>query len=210
MENKKNLPYIPLYTGDWEKDCNVLSLEAEAAWLRIIFKMFNNGKQSSYKISTKALQNLWRVTEENVFCIINELEDNDICGIDKQDRFIIFTSRRYEKENSISEIRREAVSKRKDRTKDIQTTYKTDTKDIQNTEYENESDIESDIEIINYKKKLLLEIHSDNFPEIKPEYIEITKAFQTLIRNNLIEAGASRMGSSKGIKILNELEQKLK
>jgi len=50
---QENLPYIPLYTGDWEKDCNVLSLESEAAWLRIIFKMFNSGKQSVYKILQK-------------------------------------------------------------------------------------------------------------------------------------------------------------
>lgn len=142
MENKKKLPYIPLYTGDWEKDCNVLSLEAEAAWLRIIFKMFNNAKQSSYKISTKALQNLWRVPEDKMVSIIHELEDNEICGIAREERFFIFTSRRYERENAISEIRRKAVSKRKDRTNDIQTSYKTDTKNIQNTEneieYENE------------------------------------------------------------------------
>ena len=57
---KKNLPNIPLYIGDWEKDCNVLSLESEAAWLRIVFKMFTNGKQSTYKLPTKGLQNLCR------------------------------------------------------------------------------------------------------------------------------------------------------
>lgn len=148
MENKKNLPYIPLYTGDWEKDCNVLSLEAEAAWLRIIFKMFNNGKQSSYKISTKALQNLWRVPEDKMVSIIHELEDNEICGIAREERFFIFTSRRYERENAISEIRREAVSKRKDRTNDIQTSYKTDTKNTQNTEYESEYEYESEDVIV--------------------------------------------------------------
>jgi len=152
MATKKNLPYIPLYTGDWEKDCNILSLEAEAAWLRIIFKMFNGGKQSSYKIPTKALQNLWRVNEEKMLCIISELSDNDICGIAQDERFITFTSRRYERENRISEIRREAVSNREDRqidsTKDLQTAYKTDTNILQNAEIEIENDNSNKEDII--------------------------------------------------------------
>lgn len=142
MENKKNLPYIPLYTGDWEKDCNVLSLSAEAAWLRIIFKMFNNGKQSTYKVSTKALQNLWRVPEELVISIIEELEDNNICGIDRTEKYVIFTSRRYEKENIISDVRRKAVSQRKDRTNGLQASYKKDTNTLHNTENENEYEYE--------------------------------------------------------------------
>lgn len=137
---KNNLPNIPLYIGDWEKDCNVLSLEAEAAWLRIIFKMFTNGKQSTYKIPTKGLQNLWRCSSEKVEEIIQELIDFDICKIEIEDRFVQFTSRRYEKENKISDIRREAVSSRKDRTKSLQSTYKKDTKHIQNNENENENE----------------------------------------------------------------------
>ena len=96
MENKKNLPYIPLYTGDWEKDCNVLSLEAEAAWLRIIFKMFNNGKQSSYKISTKALQNLWRVPEDRMYNIIQEFKNENICDVHEDGRFLIFKKNNLE------------------------------------------------------------------------------------------------------------------
>lgn len=158
---KKNLPYLPLYTGDWIKDCNVLSLEAEAAWLRIIFKMFNGGKQSVYKVSTKALQNLWRVSDEKVFCIIEELQDNDICGIEQDDRYITFTSRRYEKENRISEIRKEAVSKRQDRNKsdtntptnDLQNAYKSDTNDVQNAEIEIENN-NIDNNINNTTKKI--------------------------------------------------------
>ncbi len=160
MANKKNLPYIPLYTGDWEKDCNVLSLESEAAWLRIIFKMFNSGKQSVYKIPTKALQNLWRVNTEKMNDILQELTDNDICGIEREERFITFTSRRYERENAISEIRRQAVAQRKDRksnkkndTNGLQSGYKTDTKRIHNTEYEYEYDNDIEDEIILKEKK---------------------------------------------------------
>ena len=169
MANKKNLPYIPLYTGDWEKDCNVLSLEAEAAWLRIIFKMFNNGKQSTYKISTKALQNLWRVDEVKMFCIVDELIDNEICGIEKEGKYIIFTSRRYEKENIISEKRKEAVSNRKDRTKTLQNTYKTFTKNIQNTENEIEYDNEDEIKILN-KKEEIKNLSKEYFNEVMESF----------------------------------------
>lgn len=42
-----------------------------------------------------------------------------------------------------------------------------------------------------YKKYILSEINSDDFPELNSEYLEITKAFHSLFRNNLIEAGAS-------------------
>lgn len=177
---KKNLPYIPLYTGDWIKDCNVLSLEAEAAWLRIIFKMFNGGKQSVYKVSTKALQNLWRVNDEKALCIIEELLDNDICSIVQDDRYVTFTSRRYEKENRISEIRKEAVSKRKDRTnpdadsltKDIQSAYKTDTNDVQNAEIEIENN-----NIDNNTKNTTKKINSNTRGKNGFEFSGIEKSF---------------------------------
>lgn len=143
MANKKNLPNIPLYIGDWEKDCNVLSLEAEAAWLRIIFKMFTNGKQSTYKIPTKGLQNLWKVSEEKAEEIIQELIDFNICDITIDGRFTEFTCRRYVRENQVSVIRKKAVSKRKDRTNVEETSYKISTKHIQNTEIENEIEYEN-------------------------------------------------------------------
>src|SRR5690606_34051357 len=161
-----------IYIGDWEKDCNVLSLESEAAWLRIIFKMFTNGKQSTYKIPTKGLQNLWRCNEEKVSEIIQELIDYDICEINVDGRFVEFTSRRYKRENELSEIRKKAVSNRKDRTKYLQKTYKDSTKGVQITEIdiENESDIESDIVDENKKEnkrakksKIDLPYDSENF-----------------------------------------------
>lgn len=172
MENKKNLPYIPLYTGDWEKDCNVLSLSAEAAWLRIIFKMFNNGKQSTYKVSTKALQNLWRVPEELVISIIEELEDNNICGIERTEKYVLFTSRRYEKENIISDVRRKAVSQRKDRTNSLQKSYKKDTNTLHNTENENEYEY-------NNNKGIVLENLTPVDEAIGPELSECKKIVES-------------------------------
>lgn len=142
--SKKNLPNIPLYIGDWEKDCNVLSLRAEAAWLRIIFKMFTNGKQSTYKLPTNGLQNLWKVSITEVNEILQELIDFDICEINTYGRFTEFTCRRFKKENDISEVRKGAVSSRKDRKKPLQKTYKEDTNDIQITDIDYETVIEDE------------------------------------------------------------------
>ena len=152
-KNKKNLPSIPIYIGDWEKDCNVLTLESEAAWLRIIFKMFINGKQSTYKIPTNGLQNIWKCSAEKVQEIILELQDFNICEITTDGRFTEFLCRRFEKENAISQVRSEAVSKRNDRkknnkdsTKPLQRSYKKSTKVLQNTEneIENENEIKNE------------------------------------------------------------------
>lgn len=142
---KKNLPNIPIYVGDWERDCNVLSLKAEAAWLRIIFKMWLKGKQSVYKLPTKSLQNLWRVSSEEMHEIIEELKFNEICEILEKEGFVEFKSRRFQKENELSEKRSKAVSNRKDRpTRSQQKTYKYHTKDIQNTDIDIENENEDD------------------------------------------------------------------
>ena len=174
MANKKNLPNIPLYIGDWEKDCNVLSLEAEAAWLRIIFKMFTNGKQSTYKIPTKGLQNLWKVSKEKVEEIIQELIDFNICDITIDGRFTEFTCRRYVRENQVSEVRKKAVSKRKDRTKNEETSYKKSTKHIQNTEIENEIEYEIEYENNNIDNREGTGEKEDETP--KPKRFNFRKA----------------------------------
>lgn len=121
MPNEKHTgkePYIPLYIGDWEKDTNMLSLEAEAGWLKIIFKMFQNGKTGVYKISTKALQNLWRKSAEDTKEIIQELIDANVCIIEINSKDCVFKNRRMMRQKYISEERSKAVQKR----------YKEDTK----------------------------------------------------------------------------------
>lgn len=111
--------YIPLYIGDWEKDTNMLSLEAEAGWLKIVFKMFlQSDKSGIYKISTKGLQNLWRKSSEETKDILQELKDANICTIENGDGNYIFKNRRMMRQKEISGIRSNAV----------QTRYKDDTK----------------------------------------------------------------------------------
>jgi len=121
-------PYIPLYIGDWEQDTNMLSLEAEAAWLKIIFKMFKNGKTGIYKTSTKALQNLWRKEVVVVLDILNELDVENVCIVNREKDEVTFTNRRMEREYKISKIRSNAVQSR----------YKHDTSVVQPLEYDNE------------------------------------------------------------------------
>lgn len=115
MPNEKKTgkqPYIPLYIGDWENDTNMLSLEAEAGWLKIIFKMFQNGKTGVYTISTKALQNLWRKQANETKEIITELKDANVCIVEINNSNVTFKNRRMMRQNEISNIRSNAVQTR--------------------------------------------------------------------------------------------------
>ena len=125
------VPYIPLYIGDWEQDTNCLSLQAEAAWLKIIFKMFKNDKNGIYKTSTKSLQNLWKTNTSEIQNILNELKENNICELEIGE-MIVFSNRRMLRDAEISEKR----------TKAVQTRYKKPTKPIQKPDIDNEYDNE--------------------------------------------------------------------
>ena len=141
----KKQPYIPLYIGDWEQDTNCLSLQAEAAWLKIIFKMWKNGKSGKYKTSTNSLQNLWKTDTKGVQNIIFELTLNDVCNFGnhiengektpEDHNIIVFINRRMVKEAEISEIRTKAVQNR----------YKTDTNDTTNTLHPLDNDIDNNV-----------------------------------------------------------------
>tara|TARA_R110002049_G_scaffold4063_2_gene29290 strand:- start:3190 stop:3963 length:774 start_codon:yes stop_codon:yes gene_type:complete len=153
MANKKNLPNIPIYIGDWERDCNVLSLQSEAAWMRIVFKLWTKGKQNSIKIPTKSLQNLWRCSEVEMNDILNDLIYNEIAEISINSGFVEFTCRRFVKENIISEIRSEA-SKGNKKSKKYKTKPKqTSNKNEQNTESDDDYDIDNEI-VNNYKVEI--------------------------------------------------------
>lgn len=105
-------PYIPLYIGDWEKDTNTLSLEAEGGWLKIVFKMFNNGKTGVYKISAKGLQNLWKRPQSGIEEIVTELKDADVCELEVKNGVYIFGNRRMIKQYNISKVRSKAAQER--------------------------------------------------------------------------------------------------
>lgn len=154
MENKKNLPNIPIYIGDWERDCNVLSLESEAAWMRVVFKLWTKGKQNTIKIPSKSLQNLWRCSPQKMQEILQDLIFNDIAEISITTDFVEFTCRRFVKENALSQIRSDAAkgdgNKSKPATKPKQTTSKAYNKTGQNADNDNETVIDID-NVIEFK-----------------------------------------------------------
>lgn len=148
--SKKNLPNIPLYIGDWERDCNVLSLETEMAWMKIIFKMHLAGKQHVYKTSTKGLEILWKSGTGKVTEIIEELRFNNICEITTIAGGYEFMSRRLRKESGLSLVRSESVKKRYAKPpKGEKQANRPATKAVQITDTENEIDIENEVEVEN-------------------------------------------------------------
>ena len=144
--SKKNLPHIPIYVGDWEKDCNVLSLTAEAAWFRIVLKMWTKGKQSTIKMPTKSLQNLWRCSLQELKEILDELVFNEICDMQTTEGFVEFTCRRFQKENEISEIRSQARKTGYLKNKTESNNQQNENKNLQNAD--NDIDNDNDMTVI--------------------------------------------------------------
>ena len=73
--------------------------------MRIVFKLWQKGKQNSIKMPAKSLQNLWRYDQNKMNEILDDLIFNDICDIEVDDRFIEFTCRHFVRENGLYEIR---------------------------------------------------------------------------------------------------------
>lgn len=189
--NKKNLPNIPIYIGDWERDCNVLSLESEAAWMRIVFKLWTKGKQNAIKIPTKSLQNLWRCSPEKMQEILNDLIFNEIAEITVNTDFVEFTCRRFVKENAISEIRSKASkgskSSNKSQTKAKQKPNKNEQNTDNDNDYENDNEYKNEIKTFGKSENLLNhQVDHETFLDIENLKIEIQKEFtwsETIIKN---------------------------
>ncbi len=132
-----NIPYMKFYIGDWEQDLNACSLQTEAAWLKVIIKMFKDKECGIYRTSLGRLQNLWKCGNNVVMAILDELEAEKICGIKINKDLVEFSNRRMIKAKKISKVR----------TKAVQTRYKTSTNNVQNPEYESEHDNENENEV---------------------------------------------------------------
>lgn len=166
----KNLPNIPIYIGDWERDCNVLSLQAEMAWMKIIFKMHLAGKQSNYKVSAKGLQRLWKSDANEVKEIMQELLFEDICEISEIPGGFIFTCRRLKKENEISEVRSKVAKDRWNKEKKDAKPKQKKSKRVQNTDndidndYDNEDVIKNENENeIKTREEIVLPFETETF-----------------------------------------------
>ena len=107
---KGKQPYIPLYIGDWIQDTDCLSIEAEGAWLRIIFKCWKNNGMFSAKLEVFA--RVCKVDGQKFASILLEWKTNNICDFIEGDKGIItILSRRIRRDREISAIRAETGSK---------------------------------------------------------------------------------------------------
>jgi uncharacterized protein YdaU (DUF1376 family) len=145
-------PYIPLYIGDWEQDTNCLSLQAEGACLKIVFKCWKN--KGVFMTDADSLCRLWKVDRTNFASILLELKTNNIFDlVENAAGGVMFTSRRIVRDVEISAKRAVSGSKGGSKT---QAKPEAKTKQIPEYEYEVDNDIEIDL-----KKRVEKEIFSD-------------------------------------------------
>lgn len=129
-------PYIPLYIGDWEQDTNCISLEAEAAVLKIVFKCWKN--KGIFVTNIDSLCRLWKVDQQKFATILLELKTNNIFDIhEREDGHLLFTSRRIVRDLEISA--KKAISGSKGGSK-------TSSKRAANEQQNHDNDIDNDIE----------------------------------------------------------------
>lgn len=103
-------PYIPLYLGDWTQDTDGLSIEAEGAWLRVVFKCWRN--EGSFTATIEILARVCKVTPEKFASILLEWKMNNICNIDEhQNGVITLTSRRIKSDLEKSAVKAVSGSK---------------------------------------------------------------------------------------------------
>lgn len=198
----KNLPNIPIYIGDWERDCNVLSLEAEMAWMKIIFKMHLSGKQSRYKVSAKGLQRLWKSNANEVQEILEELKFEDICEITEVAGGYEFFCRRLEKENELSKVRSKAAKNRWNKDSSNAKPKQTKSKKVQNTDndidYDNESENENEEKEVSKGEKIEFEKIVSIFNSLcknLPNVQKITDKRKSAIKARAEEYSLSEIGT---------------
>ncbi len=156
------LPYIPIYIGDWEQDTNCISIEAEGALIKLIFKLWKSPTKGLLSISFQQIAFLLKKSEDNAVKIIQELKDNDVLDIEfLPDKKIKIESRRMLKEALKSKTYSENGAKggRGNKKNKKQNKSKTKAKLKPNTEDEDENESiskyikPSEIEFLEYCKK---------------------------------------------------------
>lgn len=148
---KGKQPYIPIYIGDWEQDVNTISLEAEGALLKLIFKLWKSPEKGKIICSPFALRLLLKKDEKATENILFELKNNAILDIKTlENGDFLIQSRRILKEVELSKTRSTVGSKgaeaKKNKAKGKQKVSKRKANNKQSPEYEDEYDNEYEIE----------------------------------------------------------------
>jgi uncharacterized protein YdaU (DUF1376 family) len=133
--------------GDWIQDTDCLSIEAEGAWLRVVFKCFKS-KGGEFTATEEALARVCKVDVNKFASILLEWQQNDICDIiENKNNTITIISRRVKRDQAISAVRSEVGSKGGSKTQAKgKAKHQANLKQIPDNdiEYDNEVDSDSD------------------------------------------------------------------
>lgn len=143
-------PYIPLYIGDWIQDTDCLSIEAEGAWLRVIFKCWKN--KGIFTATEDVFARLCKIDTTKFASILLEWQQNNICDIvSGPNGQITVVSRRIKRDKEISALKSENGSKGGSKTQ-AKRKANGQAKVEQNPEYDIDNESESEIKV-DYKKE---------------------------------------------------------
>lgn len=146
-------PYIPLYIGDWERDLNCVSLEAEGAAIKLVFKMWNTPQRGLLSICFSQMAILFKKSEPEARKIFDELRRNNIfdvkvISVDE----VEISSRRMLREAHLSKVRSEAGKEGGRPKSESKKQNKSKTKPKAKQIPDNDIDIEDDNEVKNTSK----------------------------------------------------------
>lgn len=149
-------PYIPLYIGDWEQDTNCLSIYAEGAWLKVVFKCWKNA--GVFMSSYESLARLCKVDSQTFASILLEWKTNNICDVEeREDGTVLIICRRLAREAKISAVRSENGSKGGSKTQaNIKQNKKSALAKVEQT-HEYEDEIEDENKKVKESDSILLE-----------------------------------------------------
>lgn len=176
-------PYIPLYIGDWEQDLNCVSLEAEGAALKLIFKLWKSPQRGLLSICFSQMAILLKKSEPETRKIFDELTRNNIFSVKNIDTNTVeISSRRMLREASLSKTRSETGSKggrpKKERKKQIESKTKPNQKLIHDNELDIGIESVSDSEVKGGAGGIRLEvIRNGEQPIIYPSFDDFWNAY---------------------------------
>lgn len=184
-------PYIPIYIGDWEQDTNCISLEAEAALLKLVFKLWKSKDKGLLTISFSQIALLFKKSEDLAVKILQELKENEVLNIEfLTEKRIKIESRRMLKDVAISKVKSENGSKGGRSKKQTKSKPKAKVKLI--TEYDNDNDTEIIIEYLNKKASVNFQKTADK--NITPIHARLKEKFTMQDFQDVIDHKVSTWG----------------
>lgn len=204
-------PYIPIYIGDWEQDTNCLTLEAEGAWLKIVFKCWKN--KGIFLTNYDSLSILLKISHEKVAKILLELKSNNVCEItERDDGFLLIICRRIVREHELSEVRKVSGKLGGDRKKESgkQKSSKQQAKVKQTPEYEYENKGLKNKKESPKISKIVFPFDSEAFREKWDQWVEYRKQIGKPLKSILaIQAGLRQLSKFPEEKAMAMIEQSI-